>query len=218
VKLIKKVYQFIFLVTLLSCNSIHDLKDVDLASTLESLSIRQIDTMKFGPVSAASYSQATDYAMQLLKDSSNPDRMSKGSIILAVMSRHISEDITNKNLDPGSSAMRTLLKKYEDISYFIYQPKIPDFLKVMNRACTGDYAYIMGRLKQRWYYYPSLVMIAAFLLFSFANLLGVSNWKHRRLYNVIFCSLIFLIVTACILFKKTCDKHVTEDSFYGIHF
>lgn len=215
---INVIYPFVVWALLLSCSRDRQLRNVDLAAGIDTLTARQIDTMKWAAVSVASYNKLTDYALQLLNDSLDVANRSKGRIILAVSARHIKEAIVSKDLDPATVEMKALLKRYNNLSFFIYQPPIPEFLKLMNRACSGDYPYIIGRFRQRWYCWPVLVVGTAFLIFTIVNLFGIIKWKYRKVSAIICCSLIIGVVAACILFKKTCVNNVSQDSFYGISF
>lgn len=199
-----------------SCGKKNTGMDRDLIPKIDSLTLIQIDAYKLPTVSVASYDRLTDYAIRLGEDSINSGNNVKGVLVLTKISLHLSREIESNNLDPRSSHMKRLLKKFETRNYFIYQPKVPDFIKTAHHMCEGNYPYIWGRFQTKWYFYPEIILIGLFLVASFCSLFRVFKWKYRRRYNIFFCCLLISMIVLWITFKKTCNKYVTEDSFYGI--
>ncbi|MCU7551413.1 hypothetical protein OCK74_19985 [Chitinophagaceae bacterium LB-8] len=198
-----------------SCNSRKEC-DIDIEKQFAGLTIGHIDTMQIGTASVDCYKKITEYAMGMFQDTVKENHF-KGEVLLARLSAHLSEEVKNDNLDTGDEEVRQLFRVYEKYQFYIYQPKVPDFLKLAHHACEGNYEYIYSRFKTKWYFIPSIVIVAAYLIFSVANLFGFVYWKYRKLCNVLFLVLVGVVLAAGILFNKTCDQYVTQDSFFGIH-
>lgn len=189
-----------------------------LYAQLEATSVNQIDTMKITPTSASVYSTMMNYAEKLIRDSTNPEKSMKGEILLSVLADHLKNELEKKHLDHRNAETEMLINRLKAHKYLIYQARTPDFLKLAHHMCSGDYKYIFSRFRQESYYFPVIAGSGLILLFSLLSVTGIIRWRFRKWYNIIFLSLFGLSIAAFIIFKTTCAKNVTEDSFYGIRF
>lgn len=145
----------------------------DNEARLSSVKAMQGDQLKFNMQGASlhDYNEITDYAIAISADT-NADTSIKGQVILSVVARCLGDEIEKKTLDPTDDDVSQLLKKYEQQQYFIYQPRMSNFQKLIYQAKKGNYVYICKRLSSEWYFFPGIVVVAGSLTFG--------AWKSRR--------------------------------------
>jgi len=216
----------LFLPYMISCKSAdNDLaageQKVDslaMANTLNALTIEEIDTIKIQPTSIGAYVKMTNYAIELMGDTSNSENSAKGEVLLSVLATHLKDQIENKSLNPDKKLTKSLLEKYAQNKYLIHQPKVSNVLKLAHHACDGNFKYIYSRIKHNRCFIPALVFLGLTLTFSLLNIFRLIRWKYRRGCNVFILVVVALILVTAIIFNKTCDKKVTQTTFYGIRF
>ncbi|MDB5250645.1 MAG: hypothetical protein JWQ40_5039 [Segetibacter sp.] len=207
-----KIILFIFLLG--SCKK--NVADVDIQKKLATLTLKELDTCKLPRTSISSYDKATNYAISLAKDS-NADKQIRGQVLLSIIGDHLKNEMQAGELDYGDDDVKSLITKFEQQDFLIGQHKISNFLKLANYTCEGRYMYIWDRFKGSWYFLPVLVFLIIFITLSIINLIINIRWKYRRICNVFFVIFLCFALIAALLFKKTCGKYVTSDSFYGIN-
>jgi len=193
-------------------------QNAEFLNKLKSLSTEQLNTLKIPTSSIKEYTAMSDYAITLYKDKTNKDNKLKGELILSVIADTLTRKIADKSIDAFDPDVSLLRERLQECDFIIPLPKVSDFLKLARHACEGDYGYIHSRFKEKWYYIPSISALCIFVIFSIINLLGLVKWKFRKKYNILLLILIGFLIVITIIFKNTCDKYVTERSFYGIRF
>ncbi len=184
---------------------------------VEKLSMEQVEKLPLDEASVKEMDNLFQIATRLLDDSLKTQKH-KGELLLAVMADNIGKRIDNNSINPKKEEVRSLLKKFESQQYFIYQPKINDFIKLMHYLCQGKYAYIYSRFSVSGFFIPSIVIGSIALMFLIANFLGIIKWRYRKKVNKLVLVGLALLVIIIIIFKFTCDECVQEYSFYGIPF
>ncbi len=182
----------------------------------DSLSVKQLDTLTFNNLSIDEYKILTEYALQLIKDSVDNERKFKGDVLLSLIADNLGTEIDSCNLNPTQNNVKDLLIIFEENGYFIYQPKIHDFLKLAHYTCEGEYYYILKRAKSVSFFFPVLGIFIVGIIFSIMNLIGLIKWKPRKVYNRITIIITIIIIMLSIAFKLTCNNYVKENKFYGI--
>jgi hypothetical protein len=206
----------LFLAVYILFSNINLLKAQD-ENMIISYSIDQLDTLKFPKMSIVSYLKITDYAINLYEQSGNKDSSFKGELLMSLLSDHLKNEIDNGNLIPCSDdRVKQIILIYQKYKYYIYQPKVSNFLKFALKACMGDWKYIYSRISELWFFFPSLFLFLTLLIFSILNLFGFINWRFRSIYTWIFLATILIVIFCSILFLNTCEIYVTNHSFYGI--
>lgn len=180
---------------------------------LDSLTVNQLEKLDFSHLSINKYISLTKYAIQLTNNANNDKDLFKGQVLLSIISDKIDEDINNCNLNPITKEVKNLLKIYEKEGFFIYQPKINDFLKLSYYMCDGQYDYIYKRVSAVPFFSLSLTLFIIAIFTIFTRL-------YKRNKRRLFVAQLTLIVVAAIfisLFKFTCHENIKKDSIYGIN-
>lgn len=157
-------------------------------------------------------------ASAMVNNTANSKQSGLGHLYLAILSDYIKKQIEAGEISPKKRKVRQLLKKFESEQYFIHQPKIPNFLKLMHNACEGNFKYIYSRFKVSGLFIPVLLVLFLFVVFVVLNVLKKIPWKYTRLTNKIILIGFGLFIVLAIIFKFTCNDFVQTDSFYGIPF
>jgi hypothetical protein len=181
------------------------------------MSSQDIEKIDYKNVKIADYPSLLKKADDLIKDTLRIQK-NKGELILAITSDILKNRIDNGIINPKESEIRELLKTYESHKYFLYQPKINDFIKLMHYTCQGKYTYIYSRFSSSSFFAPVILFSLAIVIFTLLNLLGYIKWKYLKFYNKLIIFSFFLTIVLVIVFKLTCHECVQEYSFYGIPF
>ena len=212
----KKKLTYLFILFFVTLNGFSQNKSYTL-SKLEKLSMEAIEKLPFDDASVQELDNLYKIASQLLSDSLKTQQH-KGELLLAVMADNIGERIKNNSINPKKENVRKLLKKFETQQYFIYQPKINDFIKLMHYLCQGKYSYIYSRFSVSGFFIPSLLIGGIFILLVVANFFGKIKWRYRKKFNKLILIGFAFLILLLIIFKFTCHDCVQEYSFYGIPF
>lgn len=185
---------------------------------LKTLPLERFNTLKVPSLSLSEYRASTNYAVSLLKDTTDKNNSMKGQVILMVVAEALSKDVVSKKIDYYADSVAPIINIYEKNSYHIPRPRVSDVVKLAKDACDGDYKYIYSRFKERSYFWPVLITLGLFIIFSVLNMLGYAKWKYRVVYNKAFFIIIGIILILFIGFKLSCSTNINESSVYGIRF
>ncbi len=210
-------YTFVGIISLmLSSFAIQDSSpQVDQFFTTE---LRELGNFDLSSFTIEDLTQAFNRAAVIVNDSSATADPGKGHLYLAILSDHIKKEIKAGNINTKKRNVRFLLREFEAQQYFIHQPKVPNFLKLMYNACQGNFSYIYSRFKVSGFFIPVIVVFILGLAFIVLNALKKIPWKYTKLANKIVLIGLALFVILSIIFKLTCNDFVQTDSFYGIPF
>ena len=158
----------------------------------------------------------TNYAFSLQKSSVDSLRF-KGEVALSVIFDNLCQRVKNKELNRYDPEVNALLKLYESHQYRCKE-RPSEFLKLAYNICSNQFPHIFDRLKVNPFFIPCIVLFVVLFAFIIANFSGWIKWKYRRPINKLVVATVILIIVLFILFKLTCHRYVTSDSFYGIRF
>ncbi|WP_298424191.1 hypothetical protein [uncultured Kordia sp.] len=185
----------------------------------DTVELDDLETVDLKKTSLSDIDIAFDKAKLLKKDTlSTNDNELRGDIIISLLANELGSRINSQTVNPRDKKVKNLLLKFEGEKYFIHQPKISDFLKLMKYSCDGNYTYIYSRFATSGFYFPTIIISALFLLFIILNFLGKIKWKYKKQFNTFLIVSIGIVILLIIIFKLTCTQYVQPDSFYGISF
>lgn len=169
---------------------------------LDSLTLEQIEKINLTRLTIDDYFAIVTYADELAKDSVHSEQRFKGQMLLSVSSDALKKEIEQSRLNPKTEKSKVVISKLEQWKYYPYRPKESNFDKIIRHLRDKDFHYLYKRFKVEWYFIPAILLVSAGFIFFLLNLIGVINWRHRRLVNKMAFSILigFSILILCLFY------------------
>ncbi|MBT8288361.1 MAG: hypothetical protein KJO00_10095 [Bacteroidia bacterium] len=188
----------------------------DQPSELRYLSAQELSDFDYSVYGIKEMFEAFDIGRSLSHDALRDSNREKGVVLLAALARQIATDIEQGEIDPNGSDVRRLLKGFAEEDYYIHQPTVSRFIKLMTYLCNDDYGHVLKRYRESSFFVPSLIAAVAAFIFVILNALGRINWLYKNRFNRLVVILLIIGILVILVFKASCETNIDQYYFYGI--